>query len=72
MVIPAGGHLPYVAADWADTLLVVAGGEVDLCCLRAGCRRFGPGSVLFLTGLGLVTLRNPGVDRTVLIACTRS
>ena len=71
VVIPAGDHLPYVDADWADALVVVASGEVDLCCSRGGRRRFGPGSVLFFTGLGLVALHNPGLDVTVLVAHSR-
>lgn len=71
VVIPAGDQLPYVDAEWADALVVVASGEVDLCCSRGGSRRFGRGSVLFFAGLGLVALRNPGVDETVLVAHSR-
>ncbi len=71
VVIPAGGRLPFVDADWADALVVVASGEVDLYCDQGGSRRFGPGSLLFFVGLGLVDLRNPGVDETVLVAHSR-
>lgn len=71
VVIPAGDGLPYVDADWADAIVVVASGEVDLCCSRGGSRRFGRGSVLFFVGLGLVALRNPGPDVTVLVAHSR-
>jgi len=71
VVIPVGGRLPYVDADWADALVVVERGEVDLCCSLGGVRRFGPGSVLFLVGLGLVSLHNPGVEETVLVGHSR-
>lgn len=63
--------MPYVDADWADAIVVVANGEVDLCCARGGSRRFGPGSVLVFAGLGLVAVRNPGVGETVLVAHSR-
>ena len=72
VVIPAGDQLPYVDEDWADALVVVASGEVDLCCTHGGTRRFGPGSLLFFVGLGLVALRNPGTEATVLVAHSRS
>lgn len=72
VVIAAGVRLPYVDDDWADALVVVERGEVDLCCSHGGSRRFGPGSILFFVGLGLVALHNPGVDETVLIAHVRS
>ena len=63
--------VPYVAQDWHDALVVIEVGEVDLCCVRGGRRRFGKGAILFLEGLALKALHNPGLEDVVLIALSR-
>lgn len=61
----------FVAAEWADAMVVVEGGELDLECVEGGHRRFGPGAVLCLAGLALRALRNPGGDPLVLVVVSR-
>ncbi len=63
--------VPYVARDWHDALVVIERGEVDLCCVRGGRRRFGKGAILFLEGLALKALHNPGLEDVVLTALSR-
>ena len=46
-------------------------GEVDLCCVRGGRRRFAQGAILFLEGLALTALHNPGLEDVVLVALSR-
>lgn len=61
----------YVESEWRDALVVVESGTVDLECRAGGRRRFCPGDVLLMTGLGLRALHNAGVDPTVLVAVSR-
>jgi hypothetical protein len=71
VTVAAGSERPYDPAEWFDALVVVQQGEVDLEC-RSGARvRFTPGDILWLTGLPLCTLRNPGPDAAVLVAISR-
>jgi hypothetical protein len=46
-------------------------GEVELECRSGGSVRFMQGDVLWLTGLPLRALRNPGPDAAVLVAISR-
>jgi hypothetical protein len=63
--------VPYVADDWRDAIVMIEQGEVDLCCVRGGRRRFGKGAILFLDGLALRHLHNPGLEDVVLVALSR-
>lgn len=72
VTIVPGETLPFVEADWADTLVVIERGDVDLCCSRGGRRRFGASAILVLTGLSLVSLHNPGVEDAVLVSLSRA
>lgn len=69
--IPAGGALPYVPTDWAGALVTVAAGTVELCGGSGRRYRFATGAVLFLDGLGLRALHNPGACDAVLVALAR-
>jgi hypothetical protein len=59
-------------AEWDDALVIVERGEVGLECTAGGRRRFGAGSVLWLTGISLAALHNEGTEPVVLVAVTRS
>jgi quercetin dioxygenase-like cupin family protein len=63
--------VPYVSENWHDALVVIERGEVDLCCVRGGRRRFAQGAILFLEGLALTALHNPGLEDVVLVALSR-
>jgi hypothetical protein len=70
--VPPGGERGYDEAEWRDALVVVDRGEIELDC-RGGSRpRFAGGAVLWLGGLPVRALRNPGPVPTVLVAVARS
>jgi len=71
VTIPAQETVPYVAEHWRGAIVTIQRGSVDLCCVRGGRRRFGEGAILFMDGLALESLRNPGVDDVVLVAVSR-
>jgi hypothetical protein len=63
--------LAFDAGAWRDCLVEVECGELGLQLLAEEERRFGPGDVLWLVGLPIVALRNPGYRPTVVIAASR-
>ena len=69
--IPPGAAKPYVAREWDDSLVVVEQGSVELECVRGGRRAFATGAVMFLTGLPLRTIHNPGPETALLAAISR-
>lgn len=59
------------SADWADTLVVVEHGQLEVEC-RGGARaRFDEGAILSFTRVELLQLRNPGSGPLVLSALSR-
>jgi hypothetical protein len=64
--------LPFEPAAWRDTIVGVEQGEVDLVCAGGARLRCLPGDVLWLTGLSLVALDNPGDEPAVLVAIRRA
>jgi quercetin dioxygenase-like cupin family protein len=71
VAIAPGTRLPYVESDWHDALVVVEAGEVVMEGREGVQRRFGTGDVLWLSGLGVLALFNPGDEAAVLIAVSR-
>jgi hypothetical protein len=71
LVVPPDETVEIAPADWADTLVVVISGELEVLC-RSGCRaRFATGAVLTLAGLSVFALSNPRPRPLVLQAVTR-
>ena len=70
--VEPGATRPYRDADWWDALVVVEHGQVELECVRGGRRRFDAGAVLWLAGLPLVALHNPGPEPALLAAVSRT
>jgi len=66
-----GCSRPYRDEDWRDSLVIVEQGQLELECLHGACRTFRCGDVLWLIGLGLRMLRNPGPETTRLAAFSR-
>ena len=71
VTIEPGAERPYDPAEWFDALVVVKEGEVELECHVGHLASFKRGDVLWLTGLPLCVLRNPGPDVAVLVAISR-
>ena len=71
VVLDPGDRRPYSQHEWDDALVIVKRGEVDLECRSGGRMRFIAGDMLWLTGLPLRALRNPGQEPAVLVAISR-
>jgi hypothetical protein len=69
--VAPGRDRPYVAAEWRGALVVVERGRIELRCRDGRRRRLERGEVLWLSGLPLRALHNPGPETAVLTAVTR-
>lgn len=69
--IAVGGSMPFVEADWNDSLVVIDAGDLEIECQLGGRRRFDQGAVLWLAGIDARLLHNVGDSPTVLIAVSR-
>jgi hypothetical protein len=69
--VPPGGERPYDGAEWTGALVVVGRGEIELDCRDGDRPRFAGGAVLWLGGLPVRALRNPGAVPAVLVAISR-
>lgn len=69
--LDAGAAIDYAAADWADALVVVQSGELEVECRSGQCARFAAGAVLTLAALPLRRLRNPHAEPVLLSAVAR-
>jgi hypothetical protein len=71
VALPPGRGRRYREADWRDALVVIERGDVELECVGGSRRRFGRGDVLWLSGMPLLALHNPGRDSALLVAVSR-
>jgi hypothetical protein len=69
--IPPGGELLYEESDWLDALVTVEFGEIELETVCGTRRRFGRGDVLWLAGLPLRAVGNPGSEPALISAVSR-
>jgi hypothetical protein len=70
--IDPGGTLDYAAADWADALVVVQRGQLEVECCSGQRVRFAAGAVLTFVGLPVRRLHNPLPEPLVLALAARS
>src|SRR5215210_2119254 len=66
VTVEPGCTRAYRAEEWEDALVVVESGEIELECRAGGRRRFPAGAVMWLHGMNLHALHNPGSEPTVL------
>jgi hypothetical protein len=72
VTIPPEAARTYDESEWRDALVVVECGQVALEYHAGGRRVFGQGQMLWLTGMGVVTLHNEDAAETVvLVAVSR-
>ena len=71
VTIEPGESQPFVEDDWADTLVVIRTGELEIECNLGGRRRFAEGAVLWLVGINARRLHSIGGSPTVLVAVSR-
>jgi len=71
VAVAAGRKRAYDEAEWRDALVVLERGEIELECLGGSRQRFRRGDVLWLVGLPLRALHNPGCEPALLVAVSR-
>lgn len=71
MVLAPGAERPYDEAEWRDALVVLERGQVDLELVEGRRWRLREGSVVWLSGLPLSAIRNPGAEPALLVATSR-
>jgi quercetin dioxygenase-like cupin family protein len=69
-VAPGGVH-SYIESEWTDALVAVERGEIEVECSGGSRRRFYSGDMLWLAGLPIRRLHNPGREPAVLAAVSR-
>jgi hypothetical protein len=72
LVIEPGDERPYDQEEWRGAIVVIEKGQLDLECTRGGSRRFVEGNVLWLFGLPLRRLHNPGPEPAVIASVARA
>jgi hypothetical protein len=71
ITITPGGEHPYDEVEWRDAIVVVARGAIELEGAGGVRHVLERPAVLWLAGLPLRALHNPGTRTTVLIAVRR-
>jgi len=71
VTLDPGSTRPFREEEWLDALVVVERGEIELECRAGSRRRFPAGAVMWLHGMDLQALHNPGDEPTVLSAVSR-
>ena len=71
VTIVPGDALSYEPSRWCDAIVQVESGSVELECARGLRRRFERGDVVWLDGLSVLALHNPGSVPVVLVAVSR-
>ncbi len=69
--IPPGAERLFRGVDWADALVIVEHGILELVAPGGAGAHFGSGDILSMSDLQLRTLRNPGNDTVLLSAARR-
>jgi hypothetical protein len=71
VVLAPDAERAYVAAEWRDALVIVEEGSLELVGLSGTRRRLECGAILWLWGLPLRSLRNPGSVNTRIVGISR-
>lgn len=71
IVVEPGGSRVHDAAEWRGAIVLLERGRIELVCSDGDHRAFRRGDVLWLDGLPVRALRNPGPEPAVLLAISR-
>ena len=71
VAVAPGGDRPYDEDEWRDALVLVRSGEIELRGVSGARSSFGRGDLLYLQGVPLRALHNPGSEPAVLVAVSR-
>jgi hypothetical protein len=72
VALAPGDERAFDESEWRDALVVVQCGEVELRGVGGTRRRFARGAMLWLDGVPLRALHNPGDEPAVLRAVSRT
>ncbi|WP_440097686.1 hypothetical protein [Streptosporangium sp. H16] len=71
VVVEPGGSRVHDGAEWRGAIVLLERGRIELVCSDGDHRAFRRGDVLWLDGLPVRALRNPGREPAVLLAISR-
>ncbi|MGJ6961544.1 hypothetical protein ACSDR0_06490 [Streptosporangium sp. G11] len=71
VVVEPGASRVYDGAEWRGAIVLLERGRIELVCSDGDRRAFRRGDVLWLDGLPVRALRNPGREPAVLLAISR-
>jgi hypothetical protein len=71
VAVAPGDDRAYDEAEWRDALVLVRSGEIELRGVSGASSSFGRGALLYLQGVPLRALHNPGAEPAVLVAVWR-
>src|SRR4051812_38138817 len=71
ITIQPADDLEYDESQWAGAVVVVESGRLQLECWSGERASFDEGAVLFLTGLNIRRIANPGLSELVLKSIRR-
>ena len=71
VAVAPGDERPYDEDEWRDALVLVRSGEIELRGVSGARSSFGRGDLLYLQGIPLRALHNPGSEPAVLVAVSR-
>jgi hypothetical protein len=72
VAVAPGGERAFAEAEWFDALVLVERGEIELRGAGGTLRRFARGDMIWLDGVPLRVLHNPGTEPAVLRAVSRT
>jgi quercetin dioxygenase-like cupin family protein len=72
VAVAPGRTRAYDEAEWTDALVIVEAGQIELEAVSGSRQTFERGDVLWLVGLPLRALHNPGREPALMVAVTRA
>jgi hypothetical protein len=72
VAVAPGEELAYDEAEWRGAIVFVQRGEIELRGVSGAARSFGRGDLIWLDGVPLRALHNPGAVPAVLLAIARA
>ena len=72
VAVAPGEERPYDEAEWRDAIVLVQHGEIELHGVSGASSSFGRGDLIWLEGVPLRALHNPGTEPALLLAVARA
>jgi len=72
VAVAPGDKQAFDESEWRDAIVLVRRGRIELRGVGGTRRTFARGDVLWLAGVPLRALHNPGSEPAVLVAVSRS